>query len=311
MNYSKPVYLNSVGDDNSPLISIIMNCYNGEQYLREAIDSIFTQTYQNWEIIFWDNQSTDNSAKVFKNYKDSRLHYYASSKHCLLYEARKFAFEKTKGKFIAFLDVDDWWDPKKLAQQMLLFSDKKVGLVYSNYWLEDTNNKSTKLIYKKLLPSGYVLDKKLRDYSIGMLTMVLRREAIESLSFIFDPRYQIIGDFDLAIRLAVKWKFASIQNPLAHYRLHDNNMSSRYRGLHNQEVEQWLNEAKNNHEISIQNGYHYQKKLLVYLQGQEAIENKDIKKVIKCLLTLPFRLKLKLFMFIILPNSVIERLRRI
>jgi glycosyltransferase involved in cell wall biosynthesis len=56
-----------------------MNCYNGEKYLREAIDSVTNQTYKNWEIIFWDNKSTDKSAKIFKGYKDKRPKYYFAS----------------------------------------------------------------------------------------------------------------------------------------------------------------------------------------------------------------------------------------
>ena len=63
---------------NAPLVSIIMNCYNGETYLNESIESILSQTYKNWELIFWDNQSKDNSAKIFKNYKDIRLKYFFS-----------------------------------------------------------------------------------------------------------------------------------------------------------------------------------------------------------------------------------------
>ena len=55
--------------NNQPLVSVIMNCFNGEKYLREAIDSVIAQTYTNWEIIFWDNQSVDRSAEIFKSYK--------------------------------------------------------------------------------------------------------------------------------------------------------------------------------------------------------------------------------------------------
>ena len=58
------------------LVSILMNCYNGEKYLREALNSILVQTFQNWELIFWDNQSTDGSARIFKNYKDERFKYF-------------------------------------------------------------------------------------------------------------------------------------------------------------------------------------------------------------------------------------------
>ena len=54
------------------LVSIIMNCYNGEKYLREALDSVLAQTYDNWELIFWDNRSTDNSANIVHSYNDDR-----------------------------------------------------------------------------------------------------------------------------------------------------------------------------------------------------------------------------------------------
>ena len=55
---------------NEPLVSILMNCYNGENYLQEAINSVLDQSYQNWELFFWDNRSTDRSADIFKEYKD-------------------------------------------------------------------------------------------------------------------------------------------------------------------------------------------------------------------------------------------------
>ena len=63
-----------------PLVSVLMNCFNGEKYLREAINSVYTQTYKNWEIIFWDNKSKDKSAEIFKSYKDKRLKYYFRKK---------------------------------------------------------------------------------------------------------------------------------------------------------------------------------------------------------------------------------------
>ena len=55
--------------NNTPLVSIIVNCYNGEKYLKKALQSILDQTYQNWEVILWDNKSSDNSKKIFLDYK--------------------------------------------------------------------------------------------------------------------------------------------------------------------------------------------------------------------------------------------------
>ena len=63
----------------NPLISIIMNCYNGDKYLKKSINSILQQSYNNWELIFWDNQSTDKSKKILLSYKDKRVKYFKSN----------------------------------------------------------------------------------------------------------------------------------------------------------------------------------------------------------------------------------------
>ena len=104
--------------DSSPLVSVVMNCYNGEKFLKEALDSVYSQTYQNWEIIFWDNCSTDNSRCIAGSF-DLRLKYYKSSEIINLGAARKSAVEKCSGVFIAFLDVDDKWFSKKLEIQKI------------------------------------------------------------------------------------------------------------------------------------------------------------------------------------------------
>ena len=70
--------------NEQPLVSIIMNCYNGETYLQESINSVLTQTYKNWELVFWDNKSQDKSAEIFKEYEDKRLKYFYENKHTTL-----------------------------------------------------------------------------------------------------------------------------------------------------------------------------------------------------------------------------------
>ena len=78
----------------SPLVSVIMNCYNGEKYLTDSLNSLLSQNYSNWELIFWDNISTDNSKKIFDSYKDKRFKYYLATKHEILYKARNLAIKK-------------------------------------------------------------------------------------------------------------------------------------------------------------------------------------------------------------------------
>ena len=109
-----------------PLVSVIMNCYNGEEFLSEAINSVLSQTYDNWELIFWDNLSSDKSKEIFSNFKDDRLKYKLSDKHTNLSEARIKAINASQGDLIAFLDVDDFWKEDKLEKQVSLFDDQTI-----------------------------------------------------------------------------------------------------------------------------------------------------------------------------------------
>ena len=95
--------------DNTTLVSIIMNCHNGEMYLSEAVESVLSQTYRNWELIFWDNQSNDRSSEIIKSCIDPRIYYHYAKEFTTLGEARNLAISKSQGKFIAFLDADDIW----------------------------------------------------------------------------------------------------------------------------------------------------------------------------------------------------------
>ena len=87
---------------SNPLVSIIMNCHNGEKFLTESLKSVKNQTYKNWELIFYDNCSTDKSKNIIKNFSDKRVRYFKSQKILKLYHARNKAIEKSKGKYICF-----------------------------------------------------------------------------------------------------------------------------------------------------------------------------------------------------------------
>ena len=89
---------------DEPLVSIIMNCYNGEEYLPYSIESVIIQNYKNWELIFWDNCSTDNSPNIIKSYSDIRIKYFKSENNTSLGIARNLAILNSKGEYIAILD---------------------------------------------------------------------------------------------------------------------------------------------------------------------------------------------------------------
>ena len=240
---------------NNPLVSIIMNCHNGEKYLKKSIKSVISQNYKNWELIFWNNQSKDNSKKIFKLFKDKRLKYFESKKFQKLYEARNSAIKNAKGEYICFLDTDDWWVNSKLKNQLNLFSrDRNLKFIYSNFYLFDQKKKITKIYYKNLLPEGNITQKLLDRYCIGVLTVMIKKEIFKNE--LFNRNYNIIGDFDLFLRLSMKYKIKCIQQPLAYYRLHNNNYSKLRLKEYVEEVSVWLKKMKkekNNKKYSFNN----------------------------------------------------------
>ena len=106
-----------------PLVSIIMNVRNGAAFLREALDSVMAQSFADWELIVWDDCSTDDSAKIVSQYRDDRIHYFLSPDETPLGTARDRAIRQARGEWLAFLDQDDVWLPHKLAQQMELVNN--------------------------------------------------------------------------------------------------------------------------------------------------------------------------------------------
>ena len=280
---------------NQPFVSVIMNCYNGEKYLREALDSVLVQTYSKWELIFWDNQSTDNSAEIFKRYDDQRFKYCYAPTHTLLYEARNYAIEQASGDFLAFLDVDDWWVPEKLAQQIPLFDDEQVGLVCSNYWIVSETRKTKSLFRKKCFPQGWVLNDVLDAYPVGMLTLTVRRTAFDGLDGGCNPAYHIIGDYDLVVRLAVDWKMACNEEPLAFYRLHGENegQKQKKRGLN--EYKEWVEEQQKNPKIKQLPAFSKVLNEVQYLEGVVCLseDKKDhVRKIVRQLPWGKYKLKL-------------------
>jgi len=293
-----------------PLVSVIMNCYDGAKYLSAAIQSVLAQSYTNWEIVFWDNQSTDNSAEIVHSYSDPRIKYFYAPVHTMLYEARNCAVQKSTGELLAFLDVDDTWLPAKLDSQVALFVDPKVGFAYGNYWVNSERKGRRWLAQKSLLPDGYVLDELLKFYFVGLVTLMVRRAALNSLAYPFDPRYHIIGDLDMVIRLSVTWKAGSVQQPVAVYRLHGKNESTKNRGRHADELEIWSAEMKDLKSIGSSRNAHFIKSHFAYIKSMNFVLLGNKRAAYGLLSELPWgRLKLRLYISLLLPYFIIKRLK--
>jgi len=225
-----------------PLVSIIMNCYNGEKFLKECIKSVLAQTYKNWEIIFWDNKSKDKSAEIFKSYNDKRFKYYSADEYTSLYKARNLAIAKTNGELLAFIDVDDIWVKTKLETQVPLFNNPQISLAYSNLWIMKNTIENKKIFIKKRQKSGFINEELIDEYNVGIITVILRKKIISNLSKIFDERFSIMGDFNFFLNLSKSHYFHYTETPLAYYRIHDKNFSSIYKEQELKEFNIWVQE---------------------------------------------------------------------
>jgi len=205
----------------TPTVSIIMNCLNEEAYVRQAIDSVFDQTYKDWEIIFWDNGSIDATSEIAKSY-GRRVHYYNSEKTYPLGKARNLAIKKAKGKYIAFLDCDDLWLPKKLQKQIsLLDRNPKVALAFSDAIYFNQNGHICQIYLKFKPPRGKIFKELFRKYFLCTSTVILRRSAIQNFTW-FDERIQLFEDAGFFLRLTYRYEADYCDEPLVKYRVrHD------------------------------------------------------------------------------------------
>jgi glycosyltransferase involved in cell wall biosynthesis len=294
---------------NAPLVTILMNCYNGEQYLRKAIDSVLAQSWQNWEVIFWDNQSTDASAEIFQSYDDPRLRYLRAPDHTLLYVARGLALEHARGEFIAFLDVDDTWEPEKLAWQMPLFDNAKVAIVCSNFWIESVQ-KNRRWPARRLQPQqGAVLDRLLKDYFVGLVTLVVRRSALTSIGRTFG-QYNIIGDFDVVVRLAETWDLAYVHEPLAVYRLHGGNLSTQDREKHIFELRSWITEMETQSQLTKRPAFGSVRQKLSYLEAMSRLLAHDRVGALRHLRSVAPWQAFRLIAGVLMPLELLHKLRK-
>ena len=209
-----------------PKVSIIMNCYNGAEYLNLSLESVFAQTYSDWEIIFIDNCSTDNSAEIAKSY-GRKLKYYKTELNIPLYAARNIALEYISGEFTCFLDVDDLWSKDKLEKQLKLFDDKDVGFVFTGVEYIDSEGQIIDKKYPTLKKGWITQSLLLRNY-IAMSSSMVRTSIF--LRDNFNSDYNLVGDHDFWLRISRYVKADCIMEKLFISRLHKKSTTNKNKG---------------------------------------------------------------------------------
>lgn len=208
-----------------PLVSIIMPMYNAKRFIEDTINSIRSQTYQNWELLITDDKSNDGSINIVKAYmkEDNRIKLRVLEENRGGAVARNTSIRDSKGKYIAFLDSDDIWKREKLKKQIKFMESNNYKFTYTNYELmsEDgvllnkKRNPELKLNYVKLLKAN----------QIGCLTVIYNAE---ELGKIYMPLIKKRQDYALWLQILKKTEYAYCLNEnLGKYRLVRNSVSSK------------------------------------------------------------------------------------
>ena len=214
---------------SAPLVTVVIPTYNHARYLKRAIQSILDQSYMNWELIIIDNHSTDNTDQVIAFFQDTRITYLKIHNDGIIAKSRNAGIRLAKGEWIAFLDSDDLWYPKKLQTAIeVIRYDSSIDVCCNNeFQVDEVKKIKKKLIYgpyccnfyRKLLVNGNCLS--------TSATMV-KREFLKKNTMLFreNKEFVTVEDYDfwmLLARAGANFKF--IKSIQGEYTIHNNNAS--------------------------------------------------------------------------------------
>lgn len=212
-----------MSQDILPLVSIITPLYNAEKYIEKTIFSIMEQTYTNWELFVIDDCSKDNSYKVVQKIseKDKRIKIIKLNENSGAAVARNTGIENANGRFIAFLDSDDTWHPKKLEKQIKFMLDNQYYFTYTGYYKVDEN---AAFIKNAKMPKFINYNKLLKTNYIGCLTVMYDSEKLGKVYF---PLIRKRQDYALWLKLLKMIPYAyGLQEDLASYTVRSDSISA-------------------------------------------------------------------------------------
>lgn len=217
--------------NNFPLVSVIIPAFNSEKYIEQTITSALNQTYKNLEIIVVDDGSTDRTLEIVKQLseKDNRIKYFSIPPAGRPSVPRNFGIQKANGEFIAFLDSDDLWHKRKIANQLKrLIESPSAAFIYS---MSITFGAVSLFSAQyELLPLPFRAAKNRNDLlkignTIPLSSVIVRKDNLLDVNgFDEDPLLQI-EDYDLWIRLSEINDFVFLPALFVKYRIHSTQFS--------------------------------------------------------------------------------------
>lgn len=205
------------------VVSIIMPNYNSEKYIEATMKSVLAQTYQNWELLFVDDCSSDTSLELANAFQDERIRIFSMKENGGAALARNRAIEEAKGRWIAFLDSDDLWTSDKLEKQITYMQDNGIAFSYTDYEVIDENNTIISTFKPRLDVCKY--KDILKHNHIGCLTVIYDSDKLGKM---FMPTSAIKRE-DMACWLSILKNGEEahcLHECLAQYKVHSNSVSS-------------------------------------------------------------------------------------
>lgn len=204
----------------SPTVSVIIPTYNRAHLIVEALESVFAQTYADFEVIVVDDGSTDDTEEILAPYRD-RIRY-IKQENAGVSAARNHGIFEAKGEYIAFLDSDDIWFPEKLEKQMRFFENHPNCSFLCSDFLRGTSLSDNPQPQHSRFRSTSIL--RFEDFGEGNYVTtpsVLAKKAVFYKAGLFDSSIRVSEDYDLWIRIAHDFECWFDEEPLCFTRDHD------------------------------------------------------------------------------------------
>jgi glycosyltransferase involved in cell wall biosynthesis len=212
--------------NQNPLVSVVIPTYNREFFLRRAVQSVLDQTFTDWELLVVDNESTDGTAKYLKTLNDSRIRVLNVKNNGIISISKNLGICQSKGKWVAFLDSDDWWHHSKLFECKKYMMDS-IALIYHDCKV-DSKYIKRKDINSRQLKSPVLFDLLLNGNPIVGSSVVVKKSLLAEVGYMNEnANLNTTADFNTWLKIASKTdSFLHIPQKLGCYSFHKNNVSS-------------------------------------------------------------------------------------
>lgn len=210
---------------SKPLLSIILPVYNGEDYLAHTIDSVLSQSFQDFEFIIINDSSTDSSEEIILSYKDSRIVYLSNENNLKIVKTLNKGISTSKGKYIARIDADDICMPNRFELQInFLESNSNIAVLGTDMYFINENGK---IIGRGIVQGQTSLEVK-RELSrrccLYHPSVMINYDLVGDKLY-YDDNFLYAEDYELWLRLRKEFNFANLSSPMLKYRIHSNSLT--------------------------------------------------------------------------------------